>query len=97
MNLPPAWLGNNGCIMTGVLLLVVFLMLMPAVTPAADESDEEFLPIGLTAEEMQRLDEIGQAHRSTLPPSGVVRNPAEWEPSEGVIIRWPLGIPVSLV
>ncbi len=46
---------------------------------------------------MQRLDEIGIDHRNTLPPEGVIRNPAEWERSQGVIIRWPLGISISLV
>ena len=61
------------------------------------ESEEKFLPIGLTDEEMTRLDEIGRDHRSTPPPVGVVRNPSEWEPSQGVIIRWPLGISVSLI
>ncbi|MCK5127115.1 MAG: agmatine deiminase family protein [candidate division Zixibacteria bacterium] len=58
---------------------------------------EENLPIELTPEEMERLDEIGINHIQTTPPSGQIRNIAEWEPSQGVIIRWPLGIPLSLV
>ncbi len=57
----------------------------------------ENLPIELTPEEMERLDEIGINHTSTAPPPGPIRNLAEWEPSQGVIIRWPLGIPVSLI
>jgi agmatine/peptidylarginine deiminase len=55
------------------------------------------LPIELTPEELTRLDEIGIGHRSTAPPIGPPRNPAEWEPMTGALIRWPLGIPVSLV
>ncbi|MGB2768670.1 MAG: agmatine deiminase family protein, partial [Candidatus Zixiibacteriota bacterium] len=55
------------------------------------------LPIELTPEEMTRLDEIGIGHRATAPPVGPARNPAEWEPMTGAIIRWPLGIPVSLI
>jgi len=55
------------------------------------------LPIELTPEEMTRLDEIGITHQTTAPPTGPARNPAEWEPMTGAIIRWPLGIPVSLV
>ncbi|MGB7060916.1 MAG: agmatine deiminase family protein [Candidatus Zixiibacteriota bacterium] len=55
------------------------------------------LPIELTPEEMTRLDEIGIGHRTTAPPVGPARNPAEWEPMTGAIIRWPLGIPVSLI
>jgi agmatine/peptidylarginine deiminase len=61
------------------------------------EPDEQFLPIGLTEEEKTRLHEIGEQHRATAPPIGALRNPAEWEPSEGVLVRWPLGIPVALV
>jgi len=57
----------------------------------------ESLPIELTPEEMTRLDEIGITHKTTVPPTGPARNPAEWEPMTGAIIRWPLGIPVSLV
>jgi agmatine deiminase len=57
----------------------------------------ESLPIELTPEETTRLDQIGITHKNTAPPSGPARNPAEWEPMTGAIIRWPLGIPVSLV
>lgn len=55
------------------------------------------LPIELTPEEKTRLDEIGIAHRVTDAPQGPIRNPAEWEPMTGAIIRWPLGLPVSLI
>ena len=55
------------------------------------------LPIELTPEEMIRLDEIGITHQKTDPPTDSARNPAEWEPMTGAIIRWPLGIPVSLI
>jgi len=64
---------------------------------AEDKTQEEFLPIGLTDEELLRLDEIGINHTITDVPEGEIRNPAEWERSEGVIIRWPLGISISLV
>jgi agmatine/peptidylarginine deiminase len=57
----------------------------------------ESLPIELTPEEMTRLNEIGITHKTTSPPPGPSRNPAEWEPMTGAIIRWQLGIPVSLV
>jgi agmatine/peptidylarginine deiminase len=68
---------------------------VPAAAPEQDESVS--LPIHLTDEERQRLHEIGINHRSTAPPIGSPRNAAEWEPSEGVIIRWPLGISVAIV
>jgi agmatine/peptidylarginine deiminase len=55
------------------------------------------LPIELTPEEMTRLNEIGIGHKNTAPPMGPPRNPAEWEPMTGALIRWPLGISVSLI
>jgi agmatine deiminase len=57
----------------------------------------ESLPIELTPEEMTRLDEIGIRHKLTAPPPGPARNPAEWEPMTGALIRWPLGISVALI
>lgn len=77
-------------------LIIISILVTPNVI-AENQPEEESLPIGLTAEEMTRLDEIGINHVMTAPPTGQIRNCAEWEPSEGVIIRWPLGIPVSLV
>ncbi len=55
------------------------------------------LPIYMTPEELERIDEIGIGHRATDPPPQVPRNCAEWEPLQGVIIRYPLGIPYALV
>jgi agmatine/peptidylarginine deiminase len=81
-----------------VTALCLFLALVPVLAEqAADEPEEEQLPIGLTEEEKTRLHEIGSRHRATDAPPGEVRNPAEWEPSEGVLVRWPLGITVDLV
>ncbi|MCK4301809.1 MAG: agmatine deiminase family protein, partial [candidate division Zixibacteria bacterium] len=77
--------------------VVVLLLALPSGLPADDDPAENFLPIGLTEEELLRLDEIGISHVGTAPPSGVVRNPAEWEPSQGVIIRYPLGLPYYLI
>jgi len=79
-------------------VLCCFLALVPVLAEEpASKPEEEFLPIGLTDEEKTRLHEIGARHRATEPPAGELRNPAEWEPSEGVLVRWPLGIPVALV
>jgi len=90
---------QRGSIMKKTILLffVFFFAVFSMKALASEQSQEDFLPIGLTVEEMQRLDEIGRFHHSTSAPTGVIRNPAEWEPSEGVIIRWPLGISISLV
>ncbi|MCP4633730.1 MAG: agmatine deiminase family protein, partial [candidate division Zixibacteria bacterium] len=78
-----------------LLLFVSFLLINPAF--ADEQRYEESLPIGLTAEEMTRLHEIGMYHDVTDAPVGNIRNCSEWEPSEGVIIRYPLGISVAIV
>lgn len=78
-----------------IVLLAMILILCS--NTIADETEEDFLPIGLTEEEKTRLHEIGMNFVRTAPPPTPIRNLAEWEPSTGVIIRWPLGIPVSLI
>jgi agmatine/peptidylarginine deiminase len=55
------------------------------------------LPIWMTPEEETRRDEIGLHHRETPPPPAPIRNPAEWEPMTGVLIRWPLGLTGQLI
>ena len=56
------------------------------------------LPQGLTPEELLILDEIGARHRSTPPPSAQpVRNAAEFDRMQGVLIRYPLGISTAIV
>lgn len=77
--------------------LIVLASSLLSSTSVCSEDTDGFLPIGLTEEEKGRLHEIGKSHRATDAPPGELRNPAEWEPSVGVIIRWPLGISVALV
>jgi agmatine deiminase len=61
------------------------------------EENPHSLPIWLTPDELLRLDEIGSRITPTDPPPGPVRNVAEFEPMAGVLIRYPLGIPLNLV
>ncbi len=55
------------------------------------------LPIWLTEEEKTRLDEIGKDFTPTDPPAGNIRSIAEFEPQEGVLVRYPLGLPYDLI
>ena len=55
------------------------------------------LPIGLTEEEKLRLDEISLMGRSTDPPLGPIRNIAEFERMQGVLIRYPFGISTAII
>jgi len=78
---------------------------MPALAPtaamAASLAEElegrTYLPIGLTEDELLMLDRIGELHRSTPPAVGPVRNPGEFEPMTGVIVRYPWGNPTNLL
>lgn len=80
-----------------ILLPALIFLILGFGSYAGDAPDEESLPIELTPEEMLRLDEIGKGFIKTTPPPAPMRNCAEWEPSEGVIIRWPLGISIDIV
>lgn len=61
------------------------------------ENNPDSLPIWLTQEELQRLDEIGKGFQSTGPPPAPVRMPAEFEPMQGVLIRYPFGISYQII
>ncbi len=65
------------------------------VEPNGQIRDE--LPIGFTEEEWARRSEIQTQVQLTDPPTGPVRNISEFERMQGVLIRYPLGIPVDLV
>ncbi|MCF7911275.1 MAG: agmatine deiminase family protein [Candidatus Cloacimonetes bacterium] len=61
------------------------------------ENDPFPLTHGLSAAEAARWDETGRDFYETDPPVGPVRNVAEFEKMEGVLIRYPFGIPLSLI
>jgi agmatine/peptidylarginine deiminase len=60
-------------------------------------NDPESLPHRMTAEEELRRHEIGRDFYPTLPPAGPVRQVAEFEHMQSVLIRYPFGIPLSLI
>ncbi|MBK7213807.1 MAG: agmatine deiminase family protein [Bacteroidales bacterium] len=51
----------------------------------------------MTPEEALRKNEIGRSFVETDPPSGIIRNVEEFGPTESVLIRYPFGIPMSLI
>jgi len=61
------------------------------------ENNPDSLPIWLTKEELQHLDEIGKNFQGTSPPLEPVRMPAEFEPMQGVLIRYPFGISYQII
>ena len=58
---------------------------------------QEELPIGFTPSEWENRHIINDMGHRTDPPPGPVRNIAEYEPMQGVLIRYPFGISTSLI
>jgi len=79
--------------------LMFTLLAMTAIVQAEISvcGTEELLPIGLTDEELTRLDEIGLNTVMTSPPPSGTINPGEYEPATGIMVRWPLGLPPELL
>lgn len=61
------------------------------------ENNPDSLPIWLTSEELNHLDEIGKGFERTDAPPAPVRMPAEFEPMQGVLIRYPFGISYQII
>ncbi len=80
--------------MVGVILFAVSSMFAVEMSICGTE---ELLPIGFTDEERTRISEIGTYQDATDPPPAGVRNPGEFEPSTGVMVRWPLGVPFDFL
>jgi agmatine deiminase len=51
----------------------------------------------LSAEEMLQKYQVGKSFQETPPPVGPVRNVAEFDKMQGVLVRYPFGIPIDLV
>ncbi len=76
-------------------LLMIFAM--AAFAEMSVCGTEELLPIGFTDEELLHLDEIGLNTVPTSPPPDGTLNLGEFDPATGVFVRWPLGLPYSLI
>ncbi len=89
--------------------LLILLLLVCSFAPSEAETELErmtrewfeenpySLPHWMTPEELARRDEIGRSFVPTPPPPGPVRNIAEFEHMEGVLVRYPFGISTSLI
>ena len=75
-------------------LLTYLLFIAPLLS--TDKNGVE-LPIGLTEEEKGLMHIIDEMGRETDPPPTPIRNIAEFEPMQGVLIRYPFGISTSII
>ena len=82
-----------------MILLIILSLGMSWAIEKIDVLDNEPFPLQhwLTAEEAARWDEISRDFYVTDPPETPVHNVAEFEEMEGVLVRYPFGIPVSLI
>lgn len=88
-------------------LLLIFLLIashglaeewdLEKMTQEWQEKYPHSLPHWMTPEELTRLDEIGRDFYPTDPPMGPVRNIAEFEQMQGVLIRYPFGISYTII
>ena len=75
--------------------IIIYLIFLFNLAIANGSSVE--LPIGLTDDEIARWEEIYLMGRDTDPPPSPVRNIAEYERMQGVLIRYPLGISTDII
>jgi len=80
-------------------LPVSFILLICGTSVFAQEKvlNQSPLTHWMTPEELLRKDEIGKSFVATPPPTWPVISVAEFMPSEGVLVRYPFGIPMSLI
>ncbi len=81
-----------------LLILLLGAGLLIAVEKIDILENEPFpLTHWLSQAEAARWEEIGRDFYETDPPDGAIHNVAEFEQMEGVLVRYPFGIPVSLI
>ena len=82
---------------TYTLLILAFLM---GATAMAQDKSPDTLPVlqhEMSPAELLHKSEIGRNFVETGPPVAPVRNVAEFERMQGALVRYPFGIPVSLI
>lgn len=81
-------------------ILLTLSLFFALATSIAQDSLHQTAPLlrhEMTPEELLRKSEIGRGFVETDPPTGPVRNIAEFERMQGALVRYPFGIPVSLI
>jgi agmatine/peptidylarginine deiminase len=73
------------------------IVLFIALGPQAGAQKNQPLSHIPTPDELARWDEIGTDFVPTDAPVGPVRNIAEFEPTEAILVRYPFGVPVTMI
>ena len=80
-----------------MMLLALLFSFGRANAQKPEWNDPNSLPIWMTPEEEGRRHEIGKNFLKSAALTGEVRNVAEFERMEGVLVRYPLGLPTSFI
>jgi agmatine/peptidylarginine deiminase len=78
-------------------LILFFLMASMAMAQDTPQNNRPALQHEMTPDELLRKSEIGRGFVETEPPFAPVRNVAEFDRMQGALVRYPFGIPISLI
>ena len=79
---------------------LLFLACLMANTVMAQDNlpnEKPLLRHEMSPDELLRKGEIGRDFIPSAPPVGPVRNVAEFDRMQGALVRYPFGIPISLI
>lgn len=82
---------------TLVILILISLSFSLLANLENLRKNDPFLYHMLSFDELGKMDTIGRNFYETDPPVGPIHNIAEFEPMQAVLVRYPLGLPVSLI
>ncbi len=79
--------------------MLLLLALVSSTAYAQDKSKADRPPLQheMTPDELLRKGEIGRGFIETDPPVAPIRNVAEFDRMQGALVRYPFGIPISLI
>jgi agmatine/peptidylarginine deiminase len=85
--------------MRQIVYTLILVVLVAASVQSQDNSTvtRPALQHEMTPDELKRKNEIGRGFVETNPPVAPVRNVAEFDRMQGALVRYPFGIPVSLI
>ena len=81
----------------GVLFLLLFSFSSIIIGQEYNKRPVENLKHHMTAEEAKFKHLIGQDFTTSPPPNGPARNVSEFDRMQGVLIRYPFGIPYAVI
>jgi agmatine deiminase len=80
-----------------IIVMFVVAFLKPTIAQQNNQLSEYKFKHMLSADEEKRMNEVGKSFIETAPPQSSARNIAEFEPMNGVLVRYPFGIPLALI